>query len=256
MGEPMQITNINDHDPESVVWRYFDFYKFISLVTTRKLFFPSAEILLDQDEGLLHSKSTLSRKRALASIRGEELTLTEEELQTAKYLKESKTFTFLSSWHLNEVEHYGMWKLYLNGHPGMTINIKIDDLYKALSINKYPAYAGKVSYDSMTLKNFNSVKHKTIKYFFKKSHVYEFENEFRVAVSLLEMKSAASKKVIKEVVEHNGIYVKVDLNELLKNGILLSPSFPAWMKNILIELLKKYSLSHVTVQQSLINEKY
>jgi hypothetical protein len=38
-------------EPDSTIWRYLDFPRFVSLLTTRSLFLPRADLLGDPFEG-------------------------------------------------------------------------------------------------------------------------------------------------------------------------------------------------------------
>jgi hypothetical protein len=54
----------HEHNHEFIVektknipyWRYMDFWKFLNLINTSKLFFPNIEMLGDQNEGKIPEK--------------------------------------------------------------------------------------------------------------------------------------------------------------------------------------------------------
>lgn len=235
--------------PESYLWRYMDLAKFISLISKKKLFFPSAESFEDIFEG---AKGTVERKpqwddfyldffrHAIQTVPGakpEELTDDYIQTNSKRLLSELETSgeigrkrTFISCWHCNQYESEAMWKLYsTNVKNAIAIQTTYQQLYEALGKNP-GIKIGKVKYIDYS-KRFSSINGA---YWYKRKS-FEYEQEVR---AIIQGKDTSG----------GGIEKEIDLEKLI-SAIYISPYAPKWFGDVVIDIVEKYEL-HKPVYQS------
>lgn len=117
--------------PEEKLWRYMDLSKFISLISTKQLYFASASSFDDPFEGAKGLQKNKTKwdnyyldffEKAVRTAPGmDAIKLSDEKVNNdAKRLLQelsnssqaSRNHTFISCWHSNEYESEAMWKLY------------------------------------------------------------------------------------------------------------------------------------------------
>lgn len=179
-------------------WRYMDFYKFISLINTSKLYFPVVEVLGDQHEGKIPEKifkmmfkddeeSAIIYKQGIGRLRKE---------------------TFVSSWTASEKECFAMWKMYAKEKLGIAIKTNFEKLKEAFKNEKETIYIGEVVYY-----NNNKPKYQignTFTTILTKHNYYEFESEVRCITMIYENEKYYFKNI------------EVDLNTLIEE-VYISP---------------------------------
>lgn len=155
--------------PTLPLWRYTNLAKFVSLVTTRSLWFSNMYHLSTDDpfEGALPVGNFLHRELTVdtmpASVR-ERLKIgrfgrnpdepladklrqwVEWEDDTLKHLLRSTKEYFVNCWHGAETESAAMWKLYAEDSFGISIISNFDRLTSALSAAPESIMCGSVKY--------------------------------------------------------------------------------------------------------------
>lgn len=222
-------------DENVKIWRYMDFYKFISILEYNSLYFPSVKILgrFDKMEGFL-PRNAIDRLSNLSENEHENL---------LKALKETRKMLYVNSWHINEIESDAMWKIYLKSNAGLAIQSTFQRLKDSFSVFDKDIHIGKVKYvNPSDIKNlelveapinaFNLILHK------RKS--FEHERELRAALLLPKTNKT-------------GVRVGVDLNDLIEN-IYVAPQCEPWIKELIGKVLKRYELKK-EVEQSILDEE-
>ena len=183
--------------PKSKLWRYMDFTKYVSLLSSRGLYFARADRLEDAFEG---AKGLRRRKEKwdahyLDFFRsavenppeGHLCKLSEEEIEReARRLLgdletngvRGKTSTFVSCWHESEHESEAMWRLYSNLlSNAVAVNTTYGSLYSALG--RDPSIGiGRVRYIDMR-SSYTGVNDA----FWRKRKSFEHEKEVRALMS-------------------------------------------------------------------------
>lgn len=226
-----------DPDPKlALLWRYLDFTKFVHILRTETLFFPSAEILHAYDlfEGSLprieyqHHKTTLH--------------LEDESIKSihAAHRKE----TCISCWHWNETESLAMWKLYTQIGNGIAIQTTIPSFKESFALTQEHVYAGKVIYIDYDTDVFYRDEGdaypfiNTLVPFIHKRSIYAHEHEYRAILD----------NPTRDLSFVAGRHIRVQLDQLIKT-VVLAPSTPQWIFNLVCSELKGV-LSDVEVQHS------
>ena len=236
---------------DTLLWRYQDFPKFVSLLDSGELFFTRADGFEDSFEGargfyfqkdaIYESlKPELSLKaRSILLNRGidnpnddEVEVLVKEE--TRKFIESQELKRkdyFVSCWHVNERESEAMWKLYISAkNQGVAIQTTMERL--CYSIGKTDFEVGEVNY--ISFEKPLSVNDVPIWY---KRTAFKHENEVRVI-----FKEKGSTKM--------GMPVKIDLNMLIEK-VHVSPSAPSWFASLVESVLKKYGLNIIVEHSKL-----
>ena len=228
---------------DTLLWRYQDFPKFVSLIDSGELFFTRADDFEDSFEGArgfyfqkdaiyeslkpefsLKAKSILL-KRGIDNPNDDEIDVLVKE-ETKKFIESQELKRkdyFVSCWHANERESEAMWKLYISAkNQGVAIQTTMERL--CYSIGKTGFEVGEVNYISFEKPlNVNDVP------IWYKRTAFKHENEVRVI-----FKETGSSK--------RGMPVRTDLNMLIEK-VYVSPSAPLWFASLVESVLKKYGLN-------------
>ena len=243
------------------LWRYMDLAKFISLLSTRKLYFTSIDRFTDIFEGaycnIENRKEVLDFNRKLyrqnkylklsqnsgvmIEMSNDLLTDSDEKiLQVMNELMERtgrmiRRSTYVSCWHHNEIESDAMWKLYSGREKdGIAIQTNYSDFKQALS----PEF---------------DVKVRKVRYI---DYMMEFADEDEPY--WYKRKSFEYEKEVRAVITHagfdlQGIAVPVDLERLISN-IYISPYAPIWYYEVVESVLNRFEI-HKDLRHSVITKE-
>lgn len=239
---------------DSLLWRYQDFPKFVSLLDSGNLFFTRADNFEDifecargfnfQKDDIYQSMKiplTLSVRKALR-LEGNENPSEEEietrlKLETEKLIQEQENKRkdyFVSCWHNNERESEAMWKLYVSAKDqGVAIQTTTERL--CYSLGRIGFDIGGVNY--ISYEKPLEVDDEPIWY---KRTAFSHEREVRVVY-----KDADNSKT--------GLPIAVDLDMLIEK-VFVSPSAPVWFAELVRSVMEKYGLNK-TVEQSKLDER-
>ena len=228
--------------PTDKLWRYMDLGKFIHLVSTKKLYFASADSFDDPFEG---AKGLIEKKekwdsyyldffrnaiRTVPDASPSMLVPEQVEKDAQRLLTEMdqsgdwfRKHTFISCWHCNEYESEAMWKLYsVNTQNAIAIQTTAAHLYEALERDPYVSI-GKVRYIDYNHR-FSSINGPC--WFKRKS--FEHEREVRA----IKFDDKAS----------DGLLIPIDINTLL-DCVYISPYAPKWFEEVVHSIAEKFEIS-------------
>lgn len=235
----------------SVLWRYMDFSKYVSLLSTSSLFFAGAGTFDDSLEGAQGIKSnkpvwdehylTFFNEAIKNPPDGgvsplEEKDVNAKSLELLKQLefsgKHLRDKNYISCWHENDHESEAMWRLYSSY---MENAVAIRTTYKDLSASINPKKRKNIQIGRIKYINFKKEFSGVNSAFWRKNISFEHEKEVRALYCEL-------NKV------ELGKLIKCDLNILI-NSIHVSAKAPAWLKDTLNDVNKKYGVA-VEVSES------
>ena len=164
---------------DSVLWRYMDFTKFVSILDKRALFFSRADKLGDPFEGAWsdatikalrlddkkqvlvddkrviisdsHAGSFLPLSRPVtvdatgSESRADEAKTIQAWKMIVKGVRIQPRFTLLNCWHENENESEAMWKLYSGHIYGVAVKTCFGNLIKSF-VRRLPNIVARVNY--------------------------------------------------------------------------------------------------------------
>lgn len=228
--------------PQAQLWRYMDFTKYVSLLSSRGLYFSRADQFEDSHEG---AKGHERRKEAwdkhyLKFFRqaisnppeGHECNLSDQEVEeeAQRLLSDleidgeaSRSRTFISCWHENPHESAAMGRLYSSFLPNaVAIKTTSDSLYK--SLGRSPEIKiGRVQYIDLS-KQYAGVNNA----YWRKRKSFEHEREVRALFTDFSHREAGKL---------------IDCNvELLIEAVYVSPQAPGWFSSLVNEVNRKFDL--------------
>lgn len=241
---------------ESKLWRYTDFTKYVSLLSTRGLYFARADCFKDTFEGAKGIRTNKEKwdnyyldffREAIRNPpEGNVLEYSPEEVETeAKRLLDDfdrsgefcKKHTFINCWHENEHESEAMWRLYSSVlENAIAIRTSYDSLYRALGRN--PGISiGRIKYI-----DFRKICAGVNVAYWRKRKSFEHEKEVRAILRDWEC-------------SERGKTVPCDLSVLVE-GIFVSPSAPYWFSQLVDDVNEKYGLKVKVSQSELVQEPF
>lgn len=240
----------------TVLWRYMDFTKFVSILSTRSLYFPSAASFQDPFEGAKglrkHKQSWDDHfleffRRAVRSVPVEirpALSEDEIEAEAQRLLKElevggelDRTRTFISCWHENDHESEAMWRLYSTSIDyAIAVRTSYERLYESLGRNPR-IDIGRVQYIDILhdVVNVNDA-------FWRKRKAFEHEREVRAIPH-------------RQDNSQPGVSVPCDIERLIE-CVVLSPQAPAWFVALVKNVTDKYEYSFAVERSALLEDPF
>lgn len=240
-------------EPSSKLWRYMDFTKYVSLLSSRGLYFTRTDCFEDMFEG---AKGLQKRKGGWDSHYLEffrsaiknppdgfecKLSDSDVEEQAQKLLldleiggEDHKKSTFVSCWHESEHESEAMWRLY---STSLTNAVAVRTTYQSLylSLDRDPSIAiGRIKY--IDLKNSYAGVNNA---FWRKRKSFEYEREVRALIT-----DYGTQEL--------GKVVKCNL-EVLMEEVFVSPKAPDWFAHLINDVNEKFGLN-VKVSASELSE--
>lgn len=213
----------NSIDWDENLWRYFSTDRFLDLLDSATLYFAAAAQFQDPFEG---SVAVISPEYKV-DPRYEPM----EGYEKAFY--ELKRLTKISCWHRANYESDAMWKLYALKRKGVAICTTPKKISESLAPYKIkPEYAEEQLYGGIIkYVDLASIRLKSsmLETFYHKHMAFEWEKEFRLAISL---RSAEEFGVS---VPEKGIKIKIDPASLISR-IILGPDLNEHDK---IEIIRK-----------------
>lgn len=236
------------------LWRYMDFTKYVSMLSSSSLFFARADTFDDFYEGakgvaknkdkwdsfyLEFFRHALTNPPEGIDLNHDESYIESESKRLLKELEEGgkniRKRVFINCWHANDYESEAMWRLYAQlFNNAVAIQTTYESLYENIG-KKYLIEIGKVKYIDYS-KSFAGVNDS----FWKKRKSFAHEQEVRAIIHDFETQDL-------------GKLVSCDLNNLIDN-VYVSPTAPKWFHKLVEEINLKYGIT-VPVKQSQLNEE-
>lgn len=244
-----------------VLWRYMDFAKFVSILSTNSLYFPSAQSFPDRFEGTINqatheayrrmaaqSMAASSRKRLKEFVRVHyqgawiELPFVPDDPALGLFygLQSMRARTYVSCWHENPHESEAMWRLY------------VPDITQGIALRTTRTLLSEALPDGLECEPVQYLDYATdavLEYFSEpfvtKRIAFQHEREWRVI-----------KKVLPDPVpDENGVSI-ISLDPVAPAGLSLplrlpiagmvtearlSPVAPPWIRAVYEDLLVRYA---------------
>jgi hypothetical protein len=202
----------------TVLWRYVDFAKFVSMLTTRTLWFARADTLNDKHEGAI-GVANLQRRAALwnALMPGDAAARAQEfKSQTTRSMREH---IYLSCWHANDRESMAMWLAYARQGEGIAIKTTFRTLVDSLE-SEADIFASAVAYV-----DFSSQLIPEGNFFFPYIHKrlsFDYEREVRLMMVHYAPEPASPTDPTPQ-----GIAIHSDPAALME-AVYVGPGIPSW----------------------------
>ena len=220
------------------LWRYMDLWKFLQIVNTSTLFFPSVTLLGDQLEGKIPDK-VYSNMKDHEKINGRSDNFVEVYREFMENL--SRDSTLVLSWNAAENESFALWKMYAKDKLGIAIKTNLQKLKNSFKNTSEEIYIGEVSYYDNEKPIYDVISFSTL---LTKHNYYSFEKEVRCLTRLNDDEKNLNFKLI-----------NVDLNELIEEVYLSPFAFESGLHEIIEYLKLKHKLSF-KIKMSGINDSW
>ena len=228
---------IQPQNQDSRLWRYMDFTKFVSLASSRSLFFCRADLFRDPFEGSYSKANVALRpevyKEYYKNMSGEQVAnMTQNMVGFSKWVRE---WTYINCWHANEHESAAMWDLYGKTNEAVAIETTYRKLKDVLPEKAFLGCVSYIDYESEWLPEGNSFDP-----FMHKRKSFEHEREVRAIIQ--DLLTSEGKIEVGKRNSQRGVNEPVALNDLI-NTIYVAPTAPAWLADLVTEVSVKYELS-------------
>jgi hypothetical protein len=240
-------------DEKTLISKYIDLTKFLSLLSTKALFFCRLDKLEDQFEGTTAKKNFDLRIQwykqtnhyMQTPLNNEQILQQVEEMY--EYEKKVKEVNCVCCWNKADNESAALWKIYSDFGKGIMIKSSVKNLVKSfentpesirLSAIKYLDYENELMLDGNSM---YPITHKQI--------AYKYEEEIRLIYEVDFPQIGKTYDWNKEEIKE-GKLLKVDLENLI-DEIIIGPYSPHWMINLVSDLAKKYGLEKPVTKSKL-----
>lgn len=231
-------------DPNIKIWRYMDFTKFVSILSNKGLYFPTAINFDDQFEG---SFSFVNKK--FRPLIYKQLGLDYDTSFVSQFFKNLRNWVGISCWHMNEFESAGMWSLYSKTNEAICIQSTYDRLRKCFSNDIKIGLVKYIDYDKEWIPEKD-----ILTPFLYKRRSFEHERELR-ALYNLSAKTEIDNLDLPSTPEFNGKWINIDLRLLVEN-IFVSPNSPNWYYDLVKDIVSAYKFDINVVRSSLEEEPF
>jgi hypothetical protein len=240
-------------DENSLIWRYMDFTKYVSLLESQALYFARIDLLEDRFEGSITPATLRARNEFLGQAGEVKLKFLTDKIG------ELRRFTYVNCWHMNMYESLAMWKLYSKSNESVCVQTTYGALRDTLPdyapIERSPILkrAELPEHDKlfMGLVNYIDSESGVIPIdnlfwpYVHKVRSFEHENEVRVLVqNILTWNNKGTGIAPQNPAD--GLIVPVDLNKLIKS-VRIAPYTDAWYHNLVKNVTIKYGFEYEVI---------
>jgi hypothetical protein len=236
---------------ETVITRYLDLTKFLSLISTSTLFLSRLDLMEDQYEGRITQGSIDKLRRWYDYAEKEGIikhnTKTLEEIAEKNisdligFVEYWRKMVLINCWTKFESESYALWKIFAKTDTGVIVKSSVRKLKDALKAEPKKLYLSEIKY----YKKEEGVEHigNLTQYVIHKNIAYQYENEIRLFYNLDADISIHPVKFDWGTQENQGgVSVKVDL-DILIDAIILAPDCPRWFEDIIHSVCGMYNIN-------------
>lgn len=224
------------------LWRYMDFTKFVSLISSNELFFCRADKFDDPYEGTL--PQALHDGRIVLFRDHPEETRKKLNEQVMKDRENYRESTYINCWHANNYESAAMWDLYSKTSESIAIETNYSTLKEILPDN---AFLGMVNYIDYLRDSFDPTN--MILPFAHKRKSFEHENEIRALITYFGKGSAAETDHIK-LLGDSGLSAQIDTGKLIKK-IYTNPKCATWFTELVSTIARTYNIQAEVINSNL-----
>lgn len=179
-----------DIKPDTVLWRYMDFAKFVSLLANKALWFSRADLLGDPLEGSFTQAYEVQQQELLTHPPGGKTStdVRRDRMLSQTMTHHSRRSVYVNCWHIGEHESMALWRGYGDGPYAVAVSTTFCALNSVLpeciSTNletPTPILLGRVRYVDHSSTTHQIDSNDLLAQFVCKSIVYAHERELRAA---------------------------------------------------------------------------
>ncbi|WBL23847.1 DUF2971 domain-containing protein [Zunongwangia sp. HRR-M8] len=226
-----------ENTSELPLWRYMDLWKFLKIINSSSLFFPSVGLLGDQMEGKIPELVYLGMKE-----HDKQNGRDDSFVDVFKNFMEdySRNKTLVLSWNAAKTESFALWKMYAKDKLGVAIKTDLKSLKKCFNNTKEEIFIGEVSYFDENKPEYNIGQFSTL---LTKHIYYNYEKEVRCLTRMKDDENLTFKNI------------SVDLNELIREVYISPFAYESGLLEIIEFLREKHKLNF-EIKMSGINDSW
>jgi hypothetical protein len=237
-------------NPDTAIWRYIDFAKFVDMLERRSLHFTRLDALGDPFEGM-PTEATLDQRREMEERLRQSVIASDERWSNVEWPREPplrlyqifRLETYVNCWHMNEFESMAMWRIY--SRDGIAIRSSFRGLTESLrDVSGHQIMAGQVVYRDRRDRSHVEVPGDGITVAFRKGMSYDYEREIR-AMFLFDARPSGQTAFSYEEsdrIQPKGLnIVPVNLDVLI-DAVYVAPGRPTWFRELVGKVMKTYCL--------------
>jgi hypothetical protein len=229
------------------LWRYMEFAKFVSLMTSQSLWFCNLDLLARDDPfEASFPRPNLDHRRwnAAADMSAEAATFVRAQMREGELFEQAlrrvvhnqdglirsllamRKFYFVNCWHMFPTESAAMWKSYGKHDSAVAITSSLERMSRALANQPVPIFCGVVDYIDFETDSIDSSN--AFNLLIKKRLTFHSENEVRLVWWDTDLLLSASGKSSESIIPPNGQAISCALHDLI-DEIWISPTSPEWL---------------------------
>jgi hypothetical protein len=231
------LLNIEDLDDETILWRYMDLAKFVSMLEKEAIWLARADTFGDKHEGRFPNEMREYIDKAYEDFDENDDSPVKDASDFQDYLVKN---TFISCWHHNLEENMVMWEIYGKDKNAVAIQTTVENL--ANNINSSGLSGHSLIMKNVEYKNADEISGVLLyeDCFFKKRRHFSFEQEVRISLdTYFRLNPTKDTPYGYELpVFPSGIIQKV----------LIHPDSSKWFYDVINSIKSKYKL-HAPVEK-------
>ena len=258
--------NIEPPDLDKPIWRYLTFSKYISLLAYGAVWFSKLNILTDQYEGHMPTKTDAEMRADLQRWKSKFPKELHEQLDTVnnRNVEDGRELTVVNCWFMNDIESEKMWNDYVGTAEGVAIKSTTRLLSQNVFCDSRHSQIGKVKYvdlDAHTMSHYEANQAQE-RAFLKR---LEFQHESEVRIVTLNLRTPMCVSMEGEPLKpaelhgagmnnfsNEGLYIRADLQRLVSE-IVLAPGASKWFE-LLVKKIVRDSRAGWEVERSKLNK--
>ncbi|MFZ5908638.1 MAG: hypothetical protein ACOYYU_01325 [Chloroflexota bacterium] len=203
--------------PNTRVWRYMSFAKFVTVLLDKQLWLSCANLLDDRWEVMPNNQQI----KAIFSKHSSSKTFEISRDTIAKNVKELRQNTFINCWSASEHESLALWRIYCPSSEGVAIQTTFERLVKSVSLPvlevKYNVTDVEKPLDALTLAT-------------QKRPMFAFEQEVRI-VLVQDFNDSPNRTTIGASIDWDP--------ELHIENVWIHPDAPIWFPETVTETVRR-----------------
>jgi hypothetical protein len=230
----------NQPEPESVLWRYMDLARFLSLLEDQALHFARADQMSDKWEGAYGQRNLELRPK----IYGEHYEMMKESFAQMRGFMTQHFH--MSCWHEAPEESAAMWDIYQREGRGVAVKTTWAALTASVETERL-VYGGRVNYVDYQTSFIPESNGFTA--FMYKRRSFAHEREVRLLTMTGEKPDPALQEQKFEP-EPPVVAVPVNLTRLI-DAVYVFPNAPTWIGNLVTKVIERYGYNFPVHQSDL-----
>jgi len=234
-----------------IIVKYMDITKFISMLSTRSLFFCRLDRLEDQFEGVTAAANFQHRVNWYKYHREtgffvepmSDDDIIEDVKKQYESEKNMKSKFTVNCWNKKVYESAALWKIYSDFNKGIMIESSILQLKRSLLKTKPTLFLSEIEYLDYATERMEDGN--IFSPVIRKQKAYSYEDEVRLINFIDDPKFAWENQSVKE-----GVYIKCNLDEMIQK-IVLSPFSPQWYFSLIENVCKKFKCKKIIEKSTL-----